>query len=474
MGRSPRLVPKYFAALKHKLGSRRMEVRDPLYGLIEYDETEERIINSGLFQRLRSIRQLALASIVYPGAHHTRFEHCIGTMHLAGKVAKRLGFLDDDQKTLRFAGLLHDIGHGPFSHVSEQIMEERAKALVKYHEADRAHEMMSIILVNHLNALAKVSLNTTTLEEIVRLLKKQNKRSLQKDVISGPLDVDKLDYLRRDSYFSGVQYGVFDLDKVMDSFVQIGVSSEEKQLGIDEEGVYAVEQLLFAKYHMNAQVYQHRIRRITDAMLVRGIIHALDEGISEVNRLFEPEDSIDYVNRYLDNNDNTLMNLILTKGKNWSREYFRRLSGRRLLKEVFSIKIDDSNFPDGIELMNIMNLTKEQLQEIETKAAEVFSQDENRVSPSLVIADRQNIPNPTFRSQRVRIDSDTIMVKLKSGQRKLFREVSKVFSNPGVDPEMDILYVYLPLDWIGDRKERDKFIEERREKMTREIRKVIK
>jgi HD superfamily phosphohydrolase len=100
-----------------------MEIRDPIHGLIKYDEKEEKLINSSIFQRLRGIKQLALANLVYPGAHHTRFEHCIGTMHLAGRIAKQLKLSTERIKILRLAGLLHDIGHGPFSHVSEQIME---------------------------------------------------------------------------------------------------------------------------------------------------------------------------------------------------------------------------------------------------------------------------------------------------------------------------------------------------------------
>jgi len=101
-----------------------MEVRDPIHGLIDYSDTEEKIINSQMFQRLRGIKQLALASFVYPGAHHTRFEHSLGAMHLAGKVGESLNLSNEQTKILRLAGLLHDIGHGPFSHVSEQIIEK--------------------------------------------------------------------------------------------------------------------------------------------------------------------------------------------------------------------------------------------------------------------------------------------------------------------------------------------------------------
>ena len=156
-----------------------MEVRDPIHGLIEYNEVEENIINSSVFQRLRGIRQLALAASVYPGAHHTRFEHCIGTMHLAGKIAKRLDLGDDTIKTLRLAGLLHDIGHGLFSHVSEQIMEKYAKGFLDKYKADNAHELMSILLIQKQHDIREI-LNQKERDNIVQLLQREERRSIEK------------------------------------------------------------------------------------------------------------------------------------------------------------------------------------------------------------------------------------------------------------------------------------------------------
>ena len=176
-----------------------MEIRDPIYGLVEYDEREERLINSSIFQRLRGIKQLALASFVYPGAHHTRFEHSIGTMCLARRIAKRLKLDKEKIKILQLAGLLHDIGHGPFSHISEQVMEEyRDKTLLdKYldkYRAQNAHELMSILLIQKNREIGSI-LSKDKRDKIVGILQKQRKRSIEKDIISGPLDVDKLDYL---------------------------------------------------------------------------------------------------------------------------------------------------------------------------------------------------------------------------------------------------------------------------------------
>ena len=179
----------------------KMEVSDPIHGLIEYDDKEEKIINSVIFQRLRGIKQLALASMVYPGAHHTRFEHSLGVMHLAGKVDKCLKLPDEKTKILRLAGLLHDIGHGPFSHISEQIIEKHIdRNILNMYKAQNVQELLSILLIEKNEEIKKI-LSADELEKVKALLQKQERRTLDKDIISGPIDVDKFDYLLRDSYF---------------------------------------------------------------------------------------------------------------------------------------------------------------------------------------------------------------------------------------------------------------------------------
>ena len=408
-----------------------MEIRDPLYGLIKYDPVEEQIINSAPFQRLRGIKQLALASLVYPGAHHTRFEHCIGAMHLAGQVASKLNLKDKDKRTVRLAGLLHDLGHGPFSHVSEQIMEPYAAKLMNKHRAEGAHELMSILLIQKHPDLCKI-LKPCERESIVELLQKQDKRSLEKDVISGPLDVDKLDYLRRDSYFAGVQYGVFDTYKVIESLTKIEIGSSGTTLGIDEEGVYAVEQLLLAKYHMNAQVYCHRIRRISDAMLVRGIRCTLEEGVSDLQKYFAVDDTSKFAEKYVECDDNLVMDMISKYSKGTAREYLRRICERRLLKEAFCIAINRTNFANGMLVQKALNITEAQRKRLEKEAAKIFSDRSAVIDPRLVIVDKHGLSNPTFKSPKIRIDSSTIMVQSGKGARNSFPEVSSVFSNPAV------------------------------------------
>lgn len=449
-----------------------MEIRDPVHGFVEYDETEERIINSGIFQRLRNINQLALASAVYPGAHHTRFEHCIGTMHLAGKVAHKLCLDDNRRHILRLTALLHDIGHGPFSHVSEQIMEKYAGDLVKKYKAENSHELISILLIRKHPDLIAI-LNAKEVEAVVGLLQKQAIRSIEKEIISGPLDVDKLDYLLRDSYFAGVKYGLFDLEKVIQSFEEIDISRKGRTLGISQEGIYAVEQLLLAKYHMNAQVYQHRIRRITDAMLVRGIELGIKTGMRKLTELFHIHDSKGFIEKYENWNDRTLTELMLKNSTGAALEYFRRTRERKLLKEVFSIKIDNVSFSDGVLFESIKHISEIQIQELAREAAHIFSDSNNTINPEMVIIDKQTISNPTFKTPGVKIDSNTIMVKTKT-ERKPFTEVSSVFRNNGIDPDIEMLYIYLPLDWLENKNERIRYITEHRDRMFEKIKEIVR
>ncbi|MHC1599825.1 MAG: HD domain-containing protein [Candidatus Methanospirareceae archaeon] len=435
-----------------------MEVRDPLYGLIEYGDKEERIINTCLFQRLRGIKQLALANFVYPGAHHTRFEHSLGVMHLCGRIGSELELGEDRIKILRLAGLLHDIGHGPFSHVSEQIMDKNVdKSILTEYNAQNAHELMSIILIEQ-NEEIKSILSDEEQNNIITLLQKQKKRSIDKDIVSGPLDADKFDYLRRDSYFAGVEYGKFDLDKVIESMTPVELGRDGTQLGIKEEGIHAIEQILLAKYHMNVQVYQHRIRRITDAMLVSGVEFALEECIEDVENVYKFDNDSDYLSNFIRYDDTTLAHAIVSKSNGWAKKYLKSIINRKLFKEIFNIEINKGTFDDGILLMNARNPSDDQIEQMCGRVAEIL-----KVPRELVILDRKSTSNPTFKDYRVKIAVEDIMVKTRLDKRKTFADVSDIFSNPSVDPEKEMLYIYAPLDSITTRDKRQDFIRDNRE-----------
>ena len=445
-----------------------MEIRDPIHGLIEYNDQEEKILNTRVMQRLRGIKQLALANLVYPGANHTRFEHSVGVMTVADKMAKQLKLPKEDVKVIRIASLLHDIGHGPFSHVSEQILEEcmdqNEKAI---YETEEVHEAITVDIIDYDDELNKIIKGRK--DRVMDVIKKGNLRNIRKDIVSGPMDADKLDYLLRDSYYTGVKYGVFDLDKVINSLDRIQVSRKEIQVGIDEEGKYAVEQLLLAIYHMNVQVYRHRGRRITDAMTTKGINLALEEGLREIQKLYRYNRSKDYIRYYLKFDDSTLIKTIMEKGKAGSKEYFGRLMNRKLLKEIFIMKIDLETIRDSVRLGKIENLGENQRSAMEKEIAKMVSKDlQSRISANFVIVDKQSISNPTFRFPGRQIQADTIIVTTDEGQRKTFQDVSNVFANPTVSPKEEFISVYAPLDDLS-REQR----EEKKDRYKPEIKSII-
>ncbi len=251
------------------------EIRDPVAGLVRLTDLEMRVIDTPVFQRLRRIKQLALADVVYPGCVHNRFLHSIGTMAMADAIWTRLESRGDieyasseERQAVRLAALLHDVGHGPFSHVAEYLLErfsDPAEVRPSTSGGKRQwHEVITADIVRADPSLTAV-LGSDLQARVVQLLEPTRERRFQRDIVSGGLDADKLDYLLRDAYFAGVEYGRFDVAKVLDSCRVVSGSGTETLLGIHEEGRFAVEQLILAKWHMHQQVYGHKVRIATDA-----------------------------------------------------------------------------------------------------------------------------------------------------------------------------------------------------------------
>jgi hypothetical protein len=249
-------------------------VRDPLWNNIRVEPLALRLIDTPAFQRLRYVRQLGLAFLVYPGASHSRFEHALGAYHLAGRALELLIPPEEAQRVgtsdcidIRIAALLHDIGHYPFSHALEEIgalhHEEVARPLICEGEIAR-------ILRDAMGADAP--------ERIVALIRCQSSSPLQ-GLISGSLDLDKIEYLRRDALMCGVPYGEIDADRLLNALVLVDrPDGDGRTIGIREKGLSAVESLLFAKYQMYRNVYWHHAVRSATAMYKRLVSDALDAG----------------------------------------------------------------------------------------------------------------------------------------------------------------------------------------------------
>ncbi len=223
-------------------------VRDPLWNNIRLEPEALAVIDTPAFQRLRYVRQLGHAFLVYPGATHTRFEHALGTYHLAGRVTP--------DRDIRLAALLHDIGHYPFSHALEEAGLPRHEGLATRH-------LRTGPLAAALEGLG------VSVERVLQLIQGSSTSPLA-GVVAGSLDVDKLDYLSRDATMCGVPYGVIDVDRLLTS-----LTVTPQGVALHGKGLAALESLLFAKYQMYRNVYWHHAVRSATAMFKRLVRRAI-------------------------------------------------------------------------------------------------------------------------------------------------------------------------------------------------------
>ena len=294
-------------------------LRDPLWNNIRLDALALSLIDTPVVQRLRFVRQLGHAFLVYPGATHSRFEHAVGAYHLAGLALRLLserGALDDihrhETADVRAAALLHDVGHYPFSHALEEIgatnHEEVARPLV-------TSGIVADLLVEHLGADAP--------ERIHRLITGRSTDALQ-GLISGSLDLDKIEYLKRDAAMCGVPYGEIDVDRLLNSLVIVPDPATGRLVtGIHEKGLSALESLLFAKYQMYRNVYWHHAVRSATAMYKRLVSTALSVGLVDNATISRSTD------------DELMVRLDAPTLPQEARELLHGLRHRRLHKRAF-------------------------------------------------------------------------------------------------------------------------------------------
>ena len=338
------------------------EIRDPIYGFIEPNETEFKIINTSIVQRLRRIKQLAMAYLVYPGANHTRFDHSLGVYHIASLMADKLlpeKQNEEKRRIIRLAALLHDIGHGPFSHVSEDILDEYSSN-TDAAEKEKIHEKITAKLIENNRELGEL-LSPVEKKNIIGLLGGGKVDiSLMKEIVSGPLDADKIDYLLRDSYFCGVKYGVFDLHRMLNT-LDFYEENYDKHIAIGYDGINSLEQFVLAKYYMTTQVYRHKVRSVSDAMIIRGLELGIEkDGIDFLNRLYRYEDTENYIDNYLNYWDDRVINELVFSDKNGdAKDIFTRLHQRRLFKRVFSEKLKDIEMDEKFK-DKIINITSKE------------------------------------------------------------------------------------------------------------------
>jgi len=305
-----------------KMAENKKFIRDSVYGDIELSQFEVNIMDMPQFQRLRRIKQLGLINLVYPGATHSRFEHCVGTMHLGSKLAAELNLSQEEIELVRTSALLHDIGHGPFSHVSEGVLSVPHEELTKY-----------VVTETSMRDLLEEKFDVNKIVDIV------NGKGYLGPIVSGELDVDRMDYLLRDSHNTGVAYGVIDYERIISNL------KLEDGLILDIKGVQAAEGALVSRYFMYPSVYQHHTTRILNSMFRRALKKIIDDGIINENDIYKYDDA-------------DIISIFRNCENQYANDIMCRLDNRHLLKRVKTIRLDNFKVPEKMYKIEAENLRK--------------------------------------------------------------------------------------------------------------------
>lgn len=310
-------------------------IRDPLWNSIRLDPTAVRIIDTPEFQRLRYIRQLGFAHLVYPGATHTRFDHAVGVYHLARtalRFLKERSRLPSDvwegERLIPYAALLHDIGHFAFSHALEELEPDQIPG---DHEAVSSRFFSSPDLRD---ALAE--LGDDAPKRIHELIRGESRLALR-GLVSGSLDLDKMEYLRRDARFCGVPYGEVDVDRLIQGLVLLRDPETGRfEVGVHEKAVASLESLLFAKYQMFRNVYWHHGVRAATALYKRIVEEAGTLGLVRPPDLVGPTDEelLYEIGRRVEEHDGEVAERIRTR-------WLPALWGRKLPKRGLELTAAD-------------------------------------------------------------------------------------------------------------------------------------
>lgn len=344
-----------------------LDIVDPIHDFIRVYDHELKIIDTPIFQRLRRIRQLSGAHLTYPAAQHTRFEHSLGVMHIASQAGQALnekGILkSDDIEILRLAGLLHDIGHGPFSHIFEEIIQQK-----KF-----SHECFGKEIILKSEIGDSLSKNGYDKKLITKVAFGDSKLQYMNEIISGALSADMMDYLLRDGYFTGAEHAQIDHKRITQS-----LDVYKKKLALERSALYSFESMMHSRYQMFKAVYFHKTVRAAEVMLLEALRLSDDEfGFTSFT-----------INEYVKLTDEyVLAQLISSKSSKLkrARQFAEDYQNRKLLKCVFE-RI----------LTSRTNLGKSKTNELRTSISKKSKVDESEifvdssVTPSIPLAPSKN------------------------------------------------------------------------------------
>ncbi|NWJ30197.1 HD domain-containing protein [Marine Group I thaumarchaeote] len=387
-----------------------VDIIDPIHDFIRVYEHEISIIDKPIFQRLRHIRQLSGAHLTYPAAQHTRFEHSLGVMHIASLAGHALNekgiFKSDDIEILRLAGLLHDVGHGPFSHLFEEIIQEK-----KISHEDYGKE---IILKSEIGDV--LSKNGFDKKLITKIAFGNSKFQFMNEIVSGTLSADMMDYLLRDGYFTGAEHAKIDHKRITQSLYV-----HHKKLALERSALYSFESMMYSRYQMFKAVYFHKTVRAAEVMLIEALRLSDDEfGFTSFN-----------LNEYVKLTDEyVLSSLISSKSSKLkrARQFAQDYQNRKLLKCVFERILTSKT-----------NLKKTRTDELRTSISKKSKVDENEifvdssVTPSIPLT-----PSKNESKSIILITNDNGKF---SAKEMLISEIPAVSAISGF---MNILRIYTP------------------------------
>jgi len=378
------------------------EIKDPVHGYVYITENEKEIIDSYPVQRLRRLRQLAGSEYVYPGANHTRFEHCVGVMYLAGKVVESPNVSrivnDEEAEQTRIAALLHDVGHGPFSHVFEQL-------LIK--DLDKTHEDITSWIIEKSELADKATKAGYRPEDLARLaVGKLHRpgRAFLDQVISSAVDVDKQDFIVRDTFHTGAEYGFVDVFRLIHALDVL-----DENLAVEFGALSALESFIIARIESFKSIYFHRVGRAAQIMLAT----AMEKANAELGltRFKTPEE-------YLAMDDYTVWTALKNCEK--SKQIIWDLERRKVLKCAY----ERTFYEKDTMISNIFGREAYRRQVQSEIACEAG------VEAETVIIDVPTVPSvPYHHSSQMESMEIPVFSKTQAGEKTLYRlsEISKIF-----------------------------------------------
>jgi hypothetical protein len=406
-------------------------IKDPIYGYLFMNDLDLALIDTKHFQRLRRIKQLSGSEYVYPGANHTRFEHSLGVSHLAEKMAQALQRDEDAEITekdialVRAAGLLHDIGHGPFSHTFEALLEKIGKH----------HEDLSKWLIRETeiaDILNDHGLQAKTVNGLIHGSKTINKKPYLNQIISGACDVDKMDFIVRDSYHTGAEYGQVDVMRIL---YTIGIF--DNNLAVNYSALPALEAFLISRVESFRTIYFHKVSRASQLMVVRAMELANEQiGLTDFRT---PEE-------YIKLDDFTVWTKLIECKE--SAEIMDKLANRKLLKVAF-----EREFMTRDEFLQSTFSNKDYHQKLVEEIAQ-----EAQIEKERVFIDLPTLPSVPY-AHSIDLPAYEIPMFIRKGKDRIkeglkLQKVSRIFESL-----MGMMYIFRVYSYKEDREKIQKATE---------------